>query len=102
MSDTRAVIVAENVVPGFGFCFLVRYHARRSGLQGYVQYLASGDAEAVVEGQQERIVELYRKIQTFPPGLSRRNVVLRWEQYSGELTGFEVVYTTLASRIFAD
>lgn len=98
----RAVIIVESVVPGFGFCFLVRYYARRSGLCGFVQYLPSGDAEVVVEGAREQIVELYRKIQTFPPGLNRRNVVLEWEAHSGEFTSFEVLYSALAARIFTE
>lgn len=102
MDNAKAIILVENVPPGFGFCFLVRLYARRLGVRGFVQYLPSGDAEVVAEGGRSDILELYEKIRTFPPGLSRKGIILEWGVFSDEYATFDVMYCALAGRLFYD
>jgi acylphosphatase len=59
--------VVRGRVQGVGFRFFVEAAAYREGLGGWVQNLADGSVEVVVEGDREAVDRLARSLSHGPP-----------------------------------
>lgn len=62
------------------------------GLNGWVRNLYDGRVEAVFEGDRTLIERALLECRKGPPGSYVRDVDVDWEDYSGDLEGFEVRY----------
>ncbi len=62
------------------------------GLNGWVRNLYDGRVEAVFEGDRTLIERALLECRKGPPGSYVRDVAVDWEDYSGDLEGFEVRY----------
>ena len=62
------------------------------GLNGWVRNLYDGRVEAMIEGDKTLIEQAVLKCKKGPPGSYVRDVDVTWENFSGDLRGFEVRY----------
>jgi len=60
------------------------------GLHGYVMNCRDGSVEVMVEGEEEALEELLRRLEQGPPGARVEKVEATWGSYTGEFTGFSV------------
>jgi acylphosphatase len=82
--------VISGRVQGVGFRWFARDAATREGVAGWVTNLADGRVEAFVEGEEEAVVRLERKLRTGPPGARVRHVTVIEDDATGNLTGFAI------------
>lgn len=61
-------------------------------LNGWVRNLHDGRVEAVFEGDRGLIEQAILECRKGPPGSYVMDVDLDWEDYSGDLLGFDVRY----------
>lgn len=88
----RVHLLISGKVQGVFFRANTRDQARRLGLSGWVRNLPDGRVEAVAEGEEERLKELIDWCHHGPPGAIVRAVEVRWEDFRGEFSDFEVRY----------
>ncbi len=88
----RAHILISGIVQGVGFRWSMHRMARRLGVKGWVRNLPDGRVEAVLEGSRERIKELIEWAKRGPSWAVVESVEVRWEEYKGEFTDFEIRY----------
>jgi len=88
----RAHIYVSGIVQGVFFRSNVRSWARGCGLCGWVRNLSDGRVEAILEGEEERIEEVISFCRIGPPGAKVDKVDVKWEDYRGEFSGFEIRY----------
>ncbi len=85
-------IVKGRVQGVFFRAFAVRC-ATALGLAGYVRNLPNGRAiEVHAEGKRERLEELLQYLHRGPPGARVEKVEVKWANYSGDFSSFEVRY----------
>jgi len=77
-------------VQGVGFRYFVQDHAAVEGVHGYVQNLADGRVEALIEGDEESVLRVERAVRRGPAGARIDNVVVEDAVPSGRATGFSV------------
>jgi len=88
----RARIRVEGLVQGVFFRYNTQREAHRLGLKGWVRNLPDGSVECVAEGEEERVKELIQWCHHGPPGARVERVRVQWEEYRGDLKGFEIRY----------
>ncbi|RLA98223.1 MAG: acylphosphatase, partial [Deltaproteobacteria bacterium] len=64
----------------------------RLGVKGWVRNRPDGSVECVAEGDEERVKELIQWSHHGPPGARVERVKVQWEEYRGDLKGFEIRY----------
>jgi len=88
----RAHIFVRGIVQGVGFRWSMQRIARRLGVKGWVRNLPDGRVEAVLEGPRVRVEELIDWAKRGPSWAVVEGVEVRWEEYRGEFTDFEIRY----------
>jgi acylphosphatase len=88
----RAHIFVSGIVQGVGFRWSMQWMARRLGVKGWVRNLPDGRVEAVLEGPRDRVEELIDWAKRGPSWAVVEGVEVRWEEYRGEFTDFEIRY----------
>ncbi|MEQ9714648.1 MAG: carbamoyltransferase HypF [Candidatus Asgardarchaeum sp.] len=87
----RAVILCSGVVQGIGFRPFVYRIAVKYGLVGYVLNLGDAGVKIIVEGQKSRILKFIDSLKNDKPPLAYYSeLVINWEEYTGEFDKFEV------------
>ncbi len=89
---SRAHLLISGKVQGVFYRANARDEARRLGLAGWVKNLPDGRVEAVVEGEEEQVKKLIDWCHQGPPPAAVTAVDVRWEDYRGEFTNFQVRY----------
>ena len=79
-------------VQGVFFRASTRRIALKLGLKGFVRNLPDGRVEAYFEGEEERVREAVDWCHHGPPGARVERVRVQWEEYRGDLKGFEIRY----------
>ena len=92
MTNRRLSAIVSGRVQGVNFRWFVRGHAERLGLTGWVRNLQGNRVEVVAEGQEDRLKELVRILQQGPPMASVDDIMVDWEQASGEFRIFSIRY----------
>ncbi|MEE9182471.1 MAG: acylphosphatase [candidate division NC10 bacterium] len=77
-------------VQGVGFRFFTECVAEEIGLYGYVMNCRDGSVEVMVEGEEEALEELLRRLKQGPPGARVEKVEATRGSYTGEFSGFSV------------
>jgi acylphosphatase len=77
-------------VQGVGFRYFVQDHAAVEGVHGYVQNLADGRVEALIEGDEESVERVERALRRGPAGARIDNVVVEDTVPSGRAIGFSI------------
>ena len=88
----RARIRVEGLVHGVFFRYNTQREAHRLRVKGWVRNLPDGSVECVAEGDEERVKELIQWSHHGPPGARVERVKVQWEEYRGDLKGFEIRY----------
>lgn len=79
-------------VQGVFFRDFVKGHARELGLAGYVRNLPDGAVEVQAEGDKRQLEELIGYLRVGPQAARVDYVKTRWSEYTGNYSGFSVVY----------
>lgn len=77
-------------VQGVGFRYFIHDVAMRESVSGYVRNLPDGRVEALVEGDEEAVTRVERRIRSGPGGARVEHVDVNAEAPSGAYTSFEV------------
>ncbi len=88
---SRAHVFVAGSVQGVFFRSTTRDEAEGRNVSGWVRNLPDGRVEAVFEGDKEAVDQLVEFCRRGPPKAVVRNIEVRWEEYQGEFTGFQVV-----------
>ncbi len=86
----RARVIISGKVQGVFFRISLRSQAKLREVVGWAKNLESGQVEAVFEGDKDRVESLIEYCREGPPNSSVGDVSVSWEDYSGDLAGFEI------------
>ncbi|HET6514426.1 MAG TPA: acylphosphatase [Thermodesulfovibrionales bacterium] len=92
MNLARAHLYITGRVQGVSYRAFTRDLANQLGLRGWAKNLYDGSVEAVFEGDKKLIEEAVTRCQAGPPGARVDGVHVRWEDYQGDLKGFQIRY----------
>lgn len=92
MQKVRAHLFIEGQVQGVFYRAFTRNTALRLGLNGWAKNLFDGRVEVVFEGTRELIEEAISSCRKGPPGSQVVDIHVSWENYSGDVKGFEIRY----------
>lgn len=84
MDMVRARVFISGRVQGVFFRASTREEARQAGVRGWVQNLSDGRVEAVFEGERAAVQQLISWCHRGPPAAEVENVVVQWEEATGE------------------
>lgn len=88
----RAHVHVHGWVQGVFFRYHTKEVADEHGVKGWVRNLPDGRVEAVLEGDREQVEKVLEFCRRGPPGAEVDDVEVKWENYSGEFSKFEVKY----------
>ncbi len=88
----RATIIVRGMVQGVGFRYYAYRHAKALGLNGYVRNMWDGSVLSEVEGTRGMVEEYIKALTVGPSSASVRDVDVKWGEYSGEFTAFEIAF----------
>jgi acylphosphatase len=77
-------------VQGVGFRYFTQDAAMHDGVTGYVRNLPDGRVEALIEGEEEAVTRVERRIRVGPGGARVEHVDVSTETPSGVYTSFTV------------
>jgi len=92
MQSARAHLIVKGRVQGVFYRAFTRDIATHIGLSGWVRNLSDGSVEALLEGQKDGIEMAIAHFRLGPPGARVDDVNVRWEEYLGDLKGFQIRY----------
>ena len=92
MMKARAHVYISGYVQGVFFRYHTRELAQRLGLRGWVRNTPDGQVEAVFEGEKEAVERMLNFCHRGPSGARVTDIEVKWENYRGEFSGFEVRY----------
>ncbi len=90
--EARAHVLVSGMVQGVFFRASARDMAIGLGVKGFVRNTMAGKVEAVFEGDKGDVQRLVSFCTKGPPGAHVDDIDVRWEEYRGEFSGFEVRY----------
>ncbi|MDD3081422.1 MAG: acylphosphatase [Desulfobacterales bacterium] len=88
----RAHVIIHGRVQGVFFRAETRKMADALGIRGWARNNPDGTVEALFEADEETVAEMLKWCRRGPPYAAVTDVVLRWEEYQGEFSGFEIRY----------
>jgi len=88
----RAKIFVSGRVQGVLFRDFTQRWASSLGLTGWVKNLFDGRVEVLVEGEKDKINQLIGKLREGPQRARVDDLVLNWEEYKGEYSGFHITW----------
>lgn len=88
----RVHILVSGRVQGVFFRANTQEVAQRLGLSGYVRNLPDGRVEVVAEGEEGALRKLLEWCHEGPPLARVERVEVRWENPTGEFSGFHIRY----------
>ena len=88
----QAHINVSGIVQGVGYRYFVTKLARKWELTGWVKNLYTGEVEIEVEGPRGLIESLIQELWTGNAWATVRDVEVRWEKYSGNYSGFDILF----------
>ena len=92
MMKARAHVRISGYVTGVFFRYYTRELAQQLGLRGWVQNTPDDRVEAVFEGEKMAVERMLEFCHRGPSGARVTDVEIKWEQPSGEFSGFGVRY----------
>jgi len=90
--NSRAHLQISGRVQGVFFRASARDTATKLGLTGWVRNSPDGGVEAVFEGDKERVEEAIEWCRNGPSYAQVSDVDIKWEEPTGEFSGFEIKY----------
>ena len=89
---TKVHVFVGGMVQGVFFRSATKHRADAAGVKGCVRNLPNGRVEAVFEGEEEAVKTLVEFCRHGSRGAVVTNVDVKWENYNGEFTNFEIRY----------
>jgi len=89
---TRATIIVKGRVQGIGYRAFARAKAIPLLIRGYAKNLPDGTVEVVAEGSKPNIEKFISELQKGPALALVEDLNIKWEEYKGEFTDFEIRY----------
>ena len=83
-------LVISGRVQGVGFRYFTHNAAAREGVAGWVENLSDGRVEVFVEGDEEAVTRVERRIRSGPRGARVEHVEVQDEEAAGTLKGFRI------------
>ena len=87
----RIVVLAKGRVQGVGYRAFCADHAMLLNIEGFVQNMPDGRVMLVGESDEGTLRQLVELMREGPPFSRVEDVSYRWEDPTGEYTGFEAV-----------
>lgn len=78
-------------VQGVGYRANTRHHARKLGLTGWVKNLQDGRVEALVQGPEEKLIQLIRLCEKGSYFSQVKNIVVEWEEITEKFDEFTII-----------
>ncbi len=88
----RAHVIIRGRVQGVFFRMEAQRAAEKHGISGWVKNKRDGTVEAVFEGKKSNTEAVLQWCHEGPALASVESVEVGWEDYRGELAGFQVTY----------
>ena len=88
----RAHAIIAGIVQGVFFRMETQRAADDRGVNGWVRNKSDGTVEAVFEGDPEKVNSMLDWCQEGPPRSVVHDVIVEWEEYTGEYGGFQITY----------
>lgn len=92
MRQSRAHLIIKGRVQGVFYRAFIRDIAIQLGLRGWVRNLSDGSVEALLEGYRDEIERAIAQCYSGPPGARVDDIDVAWEDYQGDVQGFQVRY----------
>ncbi len=92
MEKGRVHLIISGFVQGVFYRAGTRDTAGRLGLKGWVRNLPDGNVEAVFEGPINKLQECVEWCREGPPGARVSKINEKWDDFSGEFKGFNIIY----------
>ncbi|MEJ2658812.1 MAG: acylphosphatase [Desulfobacterales bacterium] len=89
---TRAHAIISGRVQGVFFRWETKRAADGFGVFGWVRNKRDGTVEALFEGLEENVMSILEWCKKGPPIARVTDVDVRWEDYRGEFSSFEITY----------
>ncbi len=86
----RAHIYVSGLVQGVFFRASMQDVARSIGVTGWVRNLPDGRVEAVIEGEEDKVLKVIEWARRGPPLARVKDVKIEWEEYKGEFQDFYI------------
>ena len=90
MKKARVHLIIRGDVTGVGYRSWTKRIATKMGLSGYVRNVASGQVEAVIEGEEEKVNAMIESCKAGPEVSRVEKVEASWEKMKGEFANFEI------------
>ena len=88
----RAHAVISGRVQGVFFRWETKHAADGFGVFGWVRNKRDGTVEAVFEGSEKSVMSILEWCKKGPPIAKVNHVDVKWEDYKGEFSSFEITY----------
>jgi acylphosphatase len=92
MQPAKAHLIIRGRVQGVFYRAFARDIAGQLGLRGWVRNLPDGSVEALFEGYRDEIEKAIEHCSSGPPGARVDGIDVNWEEYKGDLKGFQIRY----------
>ena len=92
MQQARVHLLIRGRVQGVFYRAFTRDIAGHLGIKGWVRNLYDGSVEALFEGSKEDIEQAIKHCRMGPPGARVEDIGVTWEDYKGDLRGFQIRY----------
>jgi acylphosphatase len=90
--QVKAHVFITGKVQGVYFRYKTRDEAKKHGVTGWVRNLHDGRVEALFNGNKENVDKLIAFVGKGPSGAKVLDVDVKWQEYSGEFSDFEIRY----------
>lgn len=90
MSLKRAHIFLEGRVQGVYFRSYSEEWAKQAGVTGWIKNTSNGKLEALLEGEEEDVVEVIAYMRQGPPYAQVTGVKVEWQSPTGEFNSFSI------------
>ncbi len=87
-----AHLIISGRVQGVCYRMETRTAASRIGVTGWVRNRPDGTVEAVIEGDAQPVQRMIEWCKQGPPISNVAKVDVRWKDYSGDYSGFDITY----------
>ena len=91
-NKVRAHAVISGRVQGVFFRWETKHSADGFGVFGWVRNKRDGTVEAVFEGSEKSVMSILEWCKKGPPIAKVNHVDVKWEDYKGEFSSFEITY----------
>lgn len=88
----QAHLTISGRVQGVFFRDFAQENAQILGIKGWVRNASDGTVEAVVQGEEDEIQELIKRLNQGPSSANVTDVKVDWQPMGPQLTGFEIRY----------